>query len=96
MAAPPKFSASVVSPTAAFTKYGPAKKIEPAPSTISVSSLIMGKYAPPATQAPVTAAIWVMPIALIFALFLNILPKCSLSAKISSCMGKKTPALSTI
>ena len=44
---------------------------------------------------PITAAICVMPMALIFALFLNTLPKCSLSGKISSCMGKKTPALST-
>ena len=36
-----------------------------------------------------------IPSELMMALFLNILPKCSLSGKISSCIGKKTPAEST-
>ena len=38
------------SPVAAFTSGGPPRKIVPVPSTITVSSLIAGTYAPPAVQ----------------------------------------------
>ena len=41
-----------------------------------------------ATQLPITAEICKIPIPLITALFLKIRPKCSLSGKISSCIGK--------
>ena len=49
---------------------------------------MIGKYAPPATQLPMIAANWGIPMEDIRALFLNMRPKCSLSGKISSCIGK--------
>ena len=54
-----------------LTKYEPAKKIDPVLSTIIASSDIIGKYAPPATQLPIIAATWIIPIADILALLRN-------------------------
>ena len=50
--------------------------------------LMAGYQAPPATQGPIIAASWGIPFEEITALLRKILPKCSLSGKISSCMGK--------
>ncbi len=95
LSAPPRVCTSVTSPTAAWTRNGPARNTEPVPSTIRLSSDMMGKYAPPATQLPMIAAIWGTPSADIRALLRKMRPKWSRSGKISSCIGRKTPAEST-
>src|SRR5690606_6784472 len=86
--APPNVSLSTTSPTEDFTKYEPAKKTEPVPSTINAYSDIIGRYAPPATQEPIMAEICGIPMDDILALLRKIRPKCSLSGKISSCIGR--------
>jgi hypothetical protein len=41
--APPSSSLSITSPIAAFTRCEPARKIEPVPSTMCDSSLMIGR-----------------------------------------------------
>ncbi len=61
--APPSSSADTSSPVAAFTSGGPPRKMVPVPSTMIVSSLIAGTYAPPAVHEPMTTATCGMPFA---------------------------------
>ena len=61
-------------------------------TTVSQST---GKYAPPATQFPITAAYCGMPAADSTALLRKMRPKSSSSGKISSCSGRNTPDEST-
>jgi hypothetical protein len=94
MRAPPSSSASTICPMAALTSEGPAK-YRPLPSVIKILSHKTGKYAPPATQLPMMAANCGIPAAEMTELFRKMRPKSSSSGKISSCIGRNTPAEST-
>ena len=65
--APPNSSESTTCPMAAFTSAGPAR-YSPDPSVMISVSHMTGRYAPPATQLPMIAAICGMPRALMRAL----------------------------
>ena len=79
---------------AAFTSDGPAR-YSPLPCVIKILSHNTGRYAPPATQLPMIAANCGMPAAEITELLRKMRPKSSSSGKISSCIGRNTPAEST-
>ena len=44
-------------PVAPFTRFGPPSPMKLTPSTMMITSLSAGRYAPPAMQGPITAAI---------------------------------------
>jgi len=56
MRAPPSSSCVTFSPTAARTRCGPARAIEPRPETIGTKSASPGMYAVPAAHGPISAA----------------------------------------
>ena len=70
-------------------------KIVPVPSTITVSSLMAGTYAPPAVHEPMTTAICGMFFADMRAWLKKIRPKCSRSGKTSAWSGRNAPPEST-
>ena len=57
MLAPPSGSASITWPVAPFTRLGPPRPMKLTPSTMMMTSLNAGRYAPPAMHGPITAAV---------------------------------------
>ena len=55
--APPSGSGSITWPVAPFTRLGPPSPMKLVPSTMMMTSLSAGRYAPPAMHGPITAAI---------------------------------------
>ncbi len=47
----------MVCPVAPFTRLGPPRPMKLVPSTMKITSESAGRYAPPATQLPMTALI---------------------------------------
>src|SRR5262249_59896718 len=55
---PPSSSTLTSSPVAALTSGGPPRKIVPWSLTITFSSLIAGREAPPAVEGPGPSGVW--------------------------------------
>ena len=96
MEAPPRASASTCWPIAPWTRFGPPRPMKLVPSTMRITSLSAGRYAPPAMHCPITAEICgILNWRRMRAQLWKIRAPPYLPGNVPCCSGRNTPAEST-